>query len=118
MGCAARGRGHVGLGVLLVEKSVYDLDVSGVNGKEKKGKGKQKGVRQTLDYPKGKKGHAFKHGVLRGGHNGEYDHTLVKEAVPVDYEALDEGLYAFVQTGSCRRAVLTDIYRNIECASK
>ena len=111
-GRAARARNRTGLAVLLVEKSVYDFDISGANGQQKKGKGKQKGVRQTLDYPKGKKGHAFNHGVLRGGYTREFDHVLAKEDVPVDYEAPDEGLYALAQTGKCRRLLLTGIYKN------
>ncbi|KAJ3516531.1 hypothetical protein NMY22_g14185 [Coprinellus aureogranulatus] len=120
-GRAARGRNRTGLAVLLVEKSVYDSDVlrymeeeredTEVDGSKKR---KTRGVRQATAYPKATKEskYAEKRGVLRGGFDKAKDATADGADVPLDYMAIDEGLYSFVQTGGCRRLVLTAVYKN------
>ena len=117
-GRAARGAGRTGIAVLLVEKTVYDADLSNVPTDEFRsansgvGSAKiRKSVRQVSTYPKGPKGYANLHGVLRGSYGGASDAAPGSD-VPIDWKSLDEGLYNFVQTSICRRAFLTKIYGN------
>lgn len=51
-------------------------------------------------------------GVNRGAAGGKFDAVFVKDTPPLDPEAADEGLLVFIQTGECRRAVLTKVYGN------
>ena len=115
-GRAARGHGRAGLAVLLVEKAVYEADLSQLVEEEparvNSSKSKSKGVRQSTTYPKAPKGYSVQHGVLRGGHNGQSDEIQLKMGVTLDRASLDEGLYSLVQTGKCRREVLTAVYHN------
>jgi hypothetical protein len=113
-GRAARGPGRVGLAVLLVEKSVYEADLSrlesGFNNTKSK---KSKGVRQSSTYPKATKKYAISRGLLRGAYGGgKCDEILRRDEVILDCESADEGLYTLVQTGKCRRNVLTIIFKN------
>ncbi|KAF5342587.1 hypothetical protein D9611_001979 [Ephemerocybe angulata] len=123
-GRAARGSGRTGLAVLLVEKSVYEADLPAYlessdvsreleNGGKKKKSRKSK-VREASTYPKPKspKEYAELRGALRGGHDKANDSTGNGEDIPLDLLAIDEGLYSFVQTGGCRRGVLTQVFRN------
>ena len=73
---------------------------------------KKKGISQSSTYPKASKGYAIRHGVLRGSFDGLSDENVLEEHVPLDKKSLDEGLYTLVQTGLCRRKVLTLIYGN------
>lgn len=121
-GRAARAAGRTGLAVLLVEKSAYDTDLlahfdslglnSDVAG-SKEGKKRKRGVREAVTYPKASnKEYAVSRGVQRGGPDPTKDATGNRDDIPVDMLALDEGLYTLVQTGKCRRLVLTRVYRN------
>lgn len=100
--------------MLLVEKTVYDADLSQLveEAASSHSKSKSKGVRQSSTYPKAPKGYAAQHGALRGAHGGQTDEVELKTEVPLDRESLDEGLYSLVQTGKCRREVLTAVYHN------
>jgi len=109
-GRAGRDPKRTGLAVLLVEKSVYEADLTKLD--EALSGHKKKSVRQSSTYPKAPKGYAIQHGVQRGSFGGLSDENLLKEGVPLDTKSLDEGLYSFAQTGSCRRQVLTVIYGN------
>ena len=113
-GRAARGHGRTGLAVLLVEKSAYEADLSGLSDETAVSatKSKSKGVRQSSTYPKATKDYAIMHGVLRGSYGGQSDKNHLNEDVYLDRNSLDEGLYSLVQTGKCRRAVLQSVYRN------
>lgn len=117
-GRAARGPGRTGLAVLLAEKSIYNadlLDLEKVTNNETgggKGKGKKKSVRQSSDYPKATKEYAIAHGVRRGGFDEQFDADPMPTDVPLDRDSIDEGLYSFVQSVSCRRWVLMKIYGN------
>ncbi|KAF6743084.1 ATP-dependent DNA helicase RecQ [Ephemerocybe angulata] len=123
-GRAARGPGRTGLAVLLVEKSVYEADilsylgssaVSTVEGGGEKKKKKRKGnVRESTTYPKPEKvkEYAEARGVLRGGYHAVNDSTGDGTHVALDALSIDEGLYSLVQTGTCRRAVLTVVFKN------
>ncbi|KAF4613504.1 hypothetical protein D9613_007563 [Agrocybe pediades] len=112
-GRAARDPGRTGIAVLLVEKSAFEADISKINDGGTTHKSARKGVRQSLAHPKAPKGYAVKHGVQRGAHDGLADeHPGSMVAVPLDSQSPDEGLYSLVQTGKCRREVLTEIYSN------
>ncbi|KAF4622101.1 hypothetical protein D9613_009530 [Agrocybe pediades] len=114
-GRAARDPKREGLAVLLVEKSVFEADLSKVNDKDNSLATKQTGVRQSVTYPKAPKGYAIRHGIQRGSHHGNSDKNLQvagEPPVPLDSESPDEGLYSLAQTGGCRREILTQIYGN------
>lgn len=118
-GRAARAHGSRGVAILLVEPSVYSVDLaegiakaSGVRGK-KKGQEKEKESEAAKKLKaKKRKDHANARGVHRGGVGGKHDAIFIADTPPLDPEAEDEGLRVFVQTGECRRAVLTQIYEN------
>ena len=109
-GRAGRDPKRTGLAVLLVEKSVYEANLTRLD--EASSGHKKKSVRQSSTYPKAPKGYAIQHNVQRGSFGGLSDENLWKEDVPLDAKSLDEGLYSLAQTGSCRRKVLTGIYGN------
>ncbi|KAF4622415.1 hypothetical protein D9613_009124 [Agrocybe pediades] len=98
-------------GVLLVEKTIFEADLSDIC-KDEVNQTAKKGVRKSTAYPKAPKGHAIKHGVQRGAHHGKSDENLARIPVPLDSMSPDEGLYTLAQTGHCRRKVLTEIYGN------
>ncbi|KAJ7590265.1 P-loop containing nucleoside triphosphate hydrolase protein [Mycena floridula] len=115
-GRATRDPTRVGLAVLLVEKSVYEIDIvaqlsvsqeKSTSKKGKKGTGKTKKAKAGKDY-------AEAHGASRGSYNGKQDAILTKIEPPLDMNSIDEGLYVLVQTGICRWKVLTKIYGNME----
>ncbi|KAF9058840.1 P-loop containing nucleoside triphosphate hydrolase protein [Rhodocollybia butyracea] len=131
-GRAARARGRKGLAVLLVERSAYALDcerlveVAEIKSSEGdaskyKGRGKGKGkaykgnrARTTGEYMKGTaKNFAQSRGANRGSCDGKFDIHPQKGWNPsVDQRSKDEGLLSFVQTGCCRRQILTRVYAN------
>ncbi|KAF9556931.1 P-loop containing nucleoside triphosphate hydrolase protein [Agrocybe pediades] len=110
-GRAARDPKRTGIAVLLVEKTVFDADLSNISESNAKNI-TQKGVQQSTAYPKAPKGYAIKHGVQRGSHHGKSDENHNRQPVPLDAASPDEGLYTLAQTGGCRREVLTQIYEN------
>ncbi|KAL1674687.1 P-loop containing nucleoside triphosphate hydrolase protein [Schizophyllum commune] len=115
-GRAARGRGRIGLAVLLVEPSAFLVNLSqalsGVaniqttssKGKKRTGRVKTHGKRTKKD--------AIARGLLRGAADTLHDAIFVREQPPFDWSSEDENLLVYVQTGICRRAVLTEIYKN------
>lgn len=114
---AARGPGRTGLAVLLVEKSIYEADLSRLESAFEVGKKskKNKGVRQSSTYPKATKQYAISRGLLRGAYGGgKCDEILKRDEVMLDCESMDEGLYTLVQTGKCRRKVLTTVFGNTD----
>ena len=116
-GRAARGPGRTGLAVLLVEKSIYEADLSRLESAFEVGKKskKNKGVRQSSTYPKATKQYAISRGLLRGAYGGgKCDEILKRDEVMLDCESMDEGLYTLVQTGKCRRKVLTTVFGNTD----
>jgi hypothetical protein len=56
--------------------------------------------------------YAKSRGIDRGAAGGKHDAIPVADTPPLDPEAANEGLYVLVQSGTCRRAILTTIYRN------
>lgn len=127
-GRAARGKGRTGLAVLLVEKSAYEIDLNAIQGTSTQSQQQKAGpnVKQTKKRSRGRAGaakpkrekgtggkmHCVAHGSKRGSRSGEHDVVFVNEQPKIDNTALDEGLYVLVQTGVCRRKVLTEIYGN------
>ncbi|KAJ7026664.1 P-loop containing nucleoside triphosphate hydrolase protein [Mycena alexandri] len=116
-GRAAQASGRTGLAILLVEPSVYGIDLTeGVAVKGGKGKKKVEKEKETAaekrEKAKKKKEYAKMQGVQRGGAGGKHDTIFVVETPALDPEAQYEGLLVFVQTTKCRRTVLTEIYNN------
>lgn len=116
-GRAARGHGREGLAVLLVEPSAYGIDQS-EQARKKAKEGKQKKNKKADSNLEKKaraaitKAYAKHHGVERGGEDKEHDIIWSVSTAKLDPEATDEGIHVFVQAGTCRRAVLSEIYRN------
>jgi hypothetical protein len=96
--------------VLLAEPSAYTtmLDERGAKVVSRK-KGKKN--LQERANSKAKKDYGVTR-ILRGLTDGQHDAILVKDCSAIDEESADEGLYTFVQSGTCRRWILTCIYRN------
>ncbi|KAJ7226963.1 hypothetical protein GGX14DRAFT_693065 [Mycena pura] len=59
-----------------------------------------------------RKAYANSRGAKRGAIGGKHDFIFKQDTPILDPEAPNEGLYVLVQTGTCRRAVLTLIYGN------
>ncbi|KAJ7576423.1 P-loop containing nucleoside triphosphate hydrolase protein [Mycena floridula] len=115
-GRAARAGDRTGLAVLLVEATAYGIDIvalkEAVESIPVKGRGNRKGKKKNPS----RKLDARARGVQRGSIGGKHDHIFVREQPMLDPEADDEGLLVFVQTGLCRRHVLSSIYQNAEAA--
>ncbi|KAF8145811.1 P-loop containing nucleoside triphosphate hydrolase protein [Mycena galopus ATCC 62051] len=121
-GRAARAPGRTGLAVLLVEQSAYGIDLEeevvskAAPARAKRGKGKadQSVESDTVKKRRAqkRKAHAKARGVHRGCVGGKHDAIFVHDTPPLDPEAANEGLHVLVQTGLCRRLVLTEIYQN------
>ncbi|THU92046.1 P-loop containing nucleoside triphosphate hydrolase protein, partial [Dendrothele bispora CBS 962.96] len=110
-GRAARGPHLRGLAILLVERSAYGqvLEWS-----EKKGTNRGKGKQKAPQSSKARKEYTTAHGINRAGFDKIKDAMIEKVEPEIDMEVENEGLYALVQTGICRRAVLTKIYNNVD----
>ncbi|KAF8210857.1 P-loop containing nucleoside triphosphate hydrolase protein [Mycena galopus ATCC 62051] len=121
-GRAGRAPGRTGLAVLLVEQSAYGIDLEeevaskAAPARAKRGKGKadQSVESDTVKKQRAqkRKAHAKARGVHRGCVGGKHDAIFVHDTPPLDPEAANEGLHVLVQTGLCRRLVLTEIYQN------
>ena len=120
-GRAARGKGCTGLALLLVEKSAYEVDITRLDTETthrikpnaRKSASKSKCAGEKTTYLKaGTKTYAANHGVGRGSYGGVHDELVLKESVPLHRDLPDEGLYSLVQTGTCRRLVLTEVFGN------
>ena len=96
-GRAGRGPKWTGLAVLLIEKSVYEADLTRLD--EASSGNKNKSVRQSSIYPKAPKGYVIQHGVQRGSFDGFCDGNLLKKNVLLDTKSLNEGLYSLAQSG-------------------
>lgn len=110
------------MAVLLVEPSAYKIDLSTATqpvDEDKAPTKKRKGVRGRgrPSKPKKQKGaggkkYADARGAKRGSRGRKQDVIYIQEQPQIDLDALNEGLYMLVQTGTCRRLVLTEIYAN------
>jgi hypothetical protein len=82
-------------------------------GSELSKKAKSKGAAAVKKSAKDKTAFAKARGAKRGSHReGSSDAILVKAQPPLDPDAEDEGLTVLVQTGLCRRKMLTLIFGN------
>lgn len=100
---AARGKGHIGLAVLLVERSAYSVDPADPLLHQK---GHSKSSRQKNSNSKCRVGKKYPdmHGIHRDGSKKRdfFPDTTTMEDPPLDADADDEGLLFFVQSISCR----------------
>ncbi|KAJ7195049.1 P-loop containing nucleoside triphosphate hydrolase protein [Mycena pura] len=119
-GRAARADGRCGLAILLVEPSAYAVDlekpvatpVPAARAKKKKqAEGKESAAEKKRKAAE-RKAYANSRGAKRGAIGGKHDFIFKQDTPILDPEAPNEGLYVLVQTGTCRRAVLTLIYGN------
>lgn len=110
-GRAARLSTRTGLAVMLVEQSVYTtmLDEKGAKPEAKTKEAKQKA---KAGETAAKRNHGIARGSKRGGTDRQNDAIIVKDCPPIDQSSSDEGVYSLVQSGTCRRAILTEIYNN------
>ncbi|KAK0437644.1 P-loop containing nucleoside triphosphate hydrolase protein [Armillaria borealis] len=121
VGRAARAAGHTGMAVLLVQPSAYTVDlVEEVMTTLKKKSARDPRTErppsvseaETKRRAQRRKAYAIAHGVYRGQAGGALDAIREKSCPPLNPLAVDEGLLVFVQTGTCRRRVLMEIYKN------
>ncbi|KAF8061542.1 P-loop containing nucleoside triphosphate hydrolase protein [Lyophyllum atratum] len=111
-----------GLAVLLAEPSVYSTVLNEHGGRSKPKPQAKRGKptnatlvlvdKVTAEETKAKRNYAIARGVKRGGADKKHDAVLVRDCPPIDPEAEDEGLVSLVQSGTCRRAILTKVYNN------
>lgn len=123
-GRAARGRDRDGLVVLLAEQSVYStiLDEHGrrpAKFKFQKGKKSPKNKptapnrqQSATEATKARKVYSILRGSQRGSTDKTKDVIHSPDRAALNKEAEDEGLYTLVQAGSCRRQILTEVYKN------
>ncbi|VDC03270.1 unnamed protein product [Peniophora sp. CBMAI 1063] len=123
-GRAARGAGRTGLGVLLVEPLAYSRSIlqeaiaeaKKAKGRKrrKKGGGGGEGGGEKKKAKKKQDTWSADHGRFRGGRGGgKDDFPPSKEAFPpLNHAHESEGMYHFVQTRQCRRAVFADVFNN------
>jgi len=112
-----------GLAVLLAELSAYStvLNEHGGRLKPKPQVRRGKNTKVTLvpvekvtgEEMKAKRNYAIAQGVKRGGAD-KNNTVVIHDCPPIDAEAEDEGLLSLVQSGTCRRAVLTKVYANVQ----
>ncbi|KAH7903998.1 P-loop containing nucleoside triphosphate hydrolase protein [Hygrophoropsis aurantiaca] len=106
-GRAARAKGRKGIAILLVEQTAFAVDILNQMSPDKSSRTTRKGK-------KGGEGktYARMRGSRRGARGGKDDIVFLAEQPQIDSEATDEGLYVLIQTGTCHRKVLTQIYGN------
>ncbi|EIW73976.1 P-loop containing nucleoside triphosphate hydrolase protein, partial [Coniophora puteana RWD-64-598 SS2] len=112
-GRAARGRGKVGLAVLLCEPSAYmvDLTKAPASAPRKKGAPSKLTTDAAASAREASRAYAVAHGRNRGGLSRQ-DDLLTAQEPEVDLDTPDEGLLYFIQTTACRRRILTKVFDN------
>lgn len=128
-GRAARGAGRSGVAVLLAEPSAFSVDTSFEDGEGGPpdvpakshagggGNGKKAAPGRRGKAAKGKKSRLPKeygelHGRYRGERGGARDEVPQSLTNSVHIQDCTEGMHAFVQTPSCRRAIQRDVFAN------
>ncbi|KZT71233.1 P-loop containing nucleoside triphosphate hydrolase protein, partial [Daedalea quercina L-15889] len=119
-GRVARGRNRTGIAILIVERTAYSTDIQTAatisaadEARSKMGmKGKSPPARQKkTSGKKAAKGYAVLHGLNRGCSSSCANVPLdPSDQPPIDPDAEDEGLLAFVQSTTCRRDVWRQVY--------
>jgi hypothetical protein len=126
-GCAVRAPGHQGLAVMIVEKSAFEVDVNNVEEVSEplpastmhgggRGRGCGCGHGRGHGRVRGKRGGAS-YGIQRGQkcgtHSGTFDIiSPIDELTTIADDAHGEGLYSYILTTICCRAILTQIFGN------
>ncbi|KAJ7288849.1 P-loop containing nucleoside triphosphate hydrolase protein [Mycena rebaudengoi] len=130
LGRAARGLGRAGLAVMLVEKTAFEVNATGKEemsesvtmplpargrgvGRGGRGAARGRGGRGRGRGGRGQgKDYAVLHGQKRGSFSGKDDKIsrLPEPEIPAD--APGEGLYIYIQSTTCRRAIQAAIFRN------
>ncbi|KAH9920827.1 P-loop containing nucleoside triphosphate hydrolase protein, partial [Epithele typhae] len=95
-GRAVRGAGLRGVAIMLVERKWYNVDLVSANPKPKKD-------------PKLTQIYAREHGVDRGSSTKE-DTVPVGSQPTLDLDSDDEGLLVFIQSLTCRRQIIAEIF--------
>ncbi|KAJ6590767.1 hypothetical protein B0H10DRAFT_2332053, partial [Mycena sp. CBHHK59/15] len=127
-GRAARGAGTVGMAIMLVENSTFEVSPLGAGSTDnpaptapargrgrgrgrgiggRGGQGRHGGKKQGKDY-------AESHDLKRGWFRGVNDtvETLDDSDVEIPADGLAEGLYALIQATICRRVILSRVFKN------
>ncbi|PPQ84997.1 hypothetical protein CVT26_007520 [Gymnopilus dilepis] len=95
-GRAARGEGRTGLAVMIVKKAAFEP--------------------AAVSSAAGGRDYAIQHGLKRGMYGGQHDviSKLDEAYITSDVlrDAKGEGLYFYIQTTNCRRAILRTVFRN------
>ncbi|KAF8804137.1 P-loop containing nucleoside triphosphate hydrolase protein [Phlegmacium glaucopus] len=124
-GRAARGPGHQGLAVMIVEKSAFEVVSAPTDGLEDRGlnspdrqpskasSGWGRGIQGRGRFWGGQRGSGVKggaaYGILRGSKRGQHSgtHDISGETRAEPHGAVEsapkEGLYLYIQTSKCRR---------------
>lgn len=135
LGRSARGLGREGLAVMLVEKTAFEVNATGitespesngstptpapparghgatrggrgaVRGRGGRGRGRGGGPGRDKDY-------AVLHGQKRGSFNGKHDKITRQPEPEISNDTPGEGLYFYIQSTTCRRAIQATIFQN------
>lgn len=119
---------------MIVEKSSFDVDpnakedgtrgntlpagsvsVQGSRGRGLGGRGRGRGRGRGSKGKRRGAAYGVSRGQKRGTHDGAHDilpPVSEPEEIHVEDDAPAEGLYTYIQTNVCRRAVLTKIFQN------
>ncbi|KAJ7030142.1 P-loop containing nucleoside triphosphate hydrolase protein [Mycena alexandri] len=129
LGRAARGLGREGLAVMLVEKTAFEVNTTGKEvtdivttpqpargrgaGRGGRGGARGRGARGRGRGGRGNgKDYAVLHGQRRGTFSGKDDKISSLPEPEISADAPGEGLYIYIQSTTCRRAIQTAIFRN------
>ncbi|KAJ6595216.1 P-loop containing nucleoside triphosphate hydrolase protein, partial [Mycena vulgaris] len=131
-GRAARGRGREGLAIMLVEKTAFEANATGTaespdgspqtapppaaaqgrGGVRGRGRGRGRGGRGRGRGRGRGKDFAVLHGQKRGSFSGKDDKIARQPEPEIAADAPGEGIYIYIQSTTCRRAIQAAIFRN------
>ncbi|KAJ7486592.1 P-loop containing nucleoside triphosphate hydrolase protein [Mycena latifolia] len=128
-GRAARGRGREGLAVMIVERTAFEANPTGIQETNldpgdapSRGRGAARGGRGRGRGRAGRgrgrggaklgKDHAVLHGQKRGSYGGKNDSVVCQPEPEITNDAPGEGLYIYIQSTTCRAAVQATIFGN------
>ncbi|KAJ7463672.1 hypothetical protein FB451DRAFT_1340978 [Mycena latifolia] len=137
-GMGSRGRGREGLAVMLVEKTAFEANATGKEdslepdsqaaatstvassrgrggaaggGRGRGGRGRGWGRGRGRGWGRGKD-YAVLHGQKRGPFGGKHDKISRQPEPEIPPDAPGEGIYVYIQSTTCRRAVQAAIFQN------
>lgn len=114
-GRAARAPRRHGLAIMIVEKSAFEMagTLQPVTGKTR---GHGRGQTQRAASARNGAQYAIAHGQRRGMSGGVHDEIVRLDETYITPETLKdapgEGIYLYIQTTNCRRALLQMVFRN------